>query len=108
MSSAVAGIDPHQHSITVGIIDLNGVELTHQTFPTSSAGYLDTIDLLRQHDVGQVGVEGSASWGAHTAIALVETGFDAREVPRATNRCAASSAPPRENRCCRFGRRSVA
>lgn len=50
MPSALAGIDPHQDSITVGIID-------------------------------QVGVEGSASWGAHTAIALVAAGFDAREVP---------------------------
>jgi transposase len=81
MPSALAGIDPHQDSITVGIIDLNGVELAHQTFPTTSAGYLDAIDLLHVHDVGQVGVEGSASWGAHASIALVAAGFDAREVP---------------------------
>jgi hypothetical protein len=39
MRPALGGIDPHQDSITVGIIDLNRVELTHQTFPTSSAGY---------------------------------------------------------------------
>jgi transposase len=81
MPSALAGIDPHQDSITVGIIDLNGVEVTHQTFPTTSAGYLETIDLLHEHDVDQVGVEGSASWGAHASIALVAAGFDAREVP---------------------------
>ena len=81
MPSALAGIDPHQDSITVGIIDSNGVELTHQTFPTTSAGYVEAIDLLRENDVDQVGVEGSASWSAHASIALVAVGFDAREVP---------------------------
>ncbi len=81
MPSALAGIDPHQDSITVGIIDSNGVELCHRAFPTSSAGYLEAIDLLHEHGVVQVGVEGSASWGAHAAIALVAAGFDAREVP---------------------------
>ena len=30
MSSAVAGIDPHQDSFTVGIVDANGIEITHQ------------------------------------------------------------------------------
>jgi transposase len=37
--------------------------------------------LLSAHGVDQVGVEGSAGWGAHIAIALVAAGFDAREVP---------------------------
>lgn len=81
MPSALAGIDPHQDSITVGIIDLKGVQLDHQTSPTTSARYLDTIDLLHEHDVHQVGIEGSASWGAQASIALVAAGFDAREVP---------------------------
>ena len=38
MSSHVAGIDPHQDNLTVGIIDSNGVEITHRAFPNSSAG----------------------------------------------------------------------
>jgi transposase len=81
MTSPVGGIDPHQDTFTVGIIDPNGVELTHETFPTSAIGYLDAIELLTAHGVEQVGVEGSAGWGAHVAIALVAAGFDAREVP---------------------------
>ncbi len=81
MASPVAGIDPHQDTYTIGIVDANGVELVHEAFPTSAAGYLDGIELLSVHDVQQVGIEGSASWGAHAAIAFVAAGFDCREVP---------------------------
>src|SRR3954452_6524945 len=81
MTPPIDGIDPHQDSITVGIIGSNGMELTHRSFPASAAGYFDAIALLTAHGVEQVGVEGSARWGAHVAIALVAAGFDAREVP---------------------------
>ena len=37
--------------------------------------------MLTAHGVEQVGIEGSAGWGAHAAIALVAAGFDCREVP---------------------------
>ena len=81
MAPPVAGIDPHQDAFTVGIIDANGIELAHASFDNRAAGFADAIDMLRSHRVGQVGVECSASWGAHVAIALVAAGFDAREVP---------------------------
>ena len=81
MTSPVAGIDPHQDSFTVGIVTANGVELTHATFANSAAGFVEAIELLTAHRVEQVGVEGSASWGSHVAIALVAARFDAREVP---------------------------
>ncbi|MCP4329907.1 MAG: IS110 family transposase [Alphaproteobacteria bacterium] len=81
MTVSVAGIDPHQDQFTVGIVDNNGVETTAETFPNTTAGFVDAIDLLATHRVVMVGVEGSASWGAHVAIALVAAGFDAREVP---------------------------
>lgn len=81
MASPVAGIDPHQDTYTIGIVDINGVELAHESFPASAAGYLDGIELLNAHGVEQVGIEGSASWGAHAAVALVAAGFDCREVP---------------------------
>ena len=55
MTEPVGGIDPHQDTFTVGIVDAHGVR--------------------------RVGVEGSAKWGAHVAIALCAAGFDAREVP---------------------------
>lgn len=81
MTAPVGGIDPHQDTFTLGVVDPNGVEITHKTFPNSAAGFTAAIDLLTTHSVRTVGVEGSASWGAHVAIAVVAAGFDAREVP---------------------------
>lgn len=81
MASPIGGIDPHQDTFTVGVVDANGVELHHASFANTAVGYLEAIDVLNTHGVRQVGVEGSASWGAHVAIALVAAGFDAREVP---------------------------
>jgi transposase len=81
MTAAIAGIDPHQAQFTVGIIDANGVELVHDSFPNTARGFTAAIDLLVTHGVDRVGIEGSAGWGAHVAIALIAAGFDAREVP---------------------------
>ena len=81
MTAPVAGIDPHQNTYTIGIVDPNGVELTHASFPANAGGYLDGIELLTAHSVAHVGIEGSAGWGAHAAIAFAAAGFDCREVP---------------------------
>ena len=81
MAFPVGGIDPRQDTFTVGIVDHHGVETVHETFSNTAAGYGEAIDLLDSHAVRQVGVEGSAKWGAHVAIALAAAGFDAREVP---------------------------
>jgi len=81
MTLPVGGIDPHQDTFTVGIVDSNGVEVVHDTFANTAVGYGCAIDLLGCHGVEMVGVEGSAKWGAHVAIALAAAGFDAREVP---------------------------
>jgi len=81
MAAPVGGIDPHQSSFTVAVVDINGVELAHASYANSGAGYIAAIELLSAHGVERVGVEGSASWGSHVAIAVVAAGFDAREVP---------------------------
>lgn len=81
MTEPVAGIDPHQQTFTIGIVDEHGVEVGVETFANSGAGYAEAIDLLNAHGVELVGVEGSARWGSHVALALVAAGFDAREVP---------------------------
>ncbi len=81
MTSAVAGIDPHQDNFTVGIVDHHGVAILDSAFANTASGFGEAIDLLCVHGVAQVGVEGSAKWGAHVAIALVAAGFDTREVP---------------------------
>ena len=86
MSCVTGGIVPHQDCFTVGFIDANGVELAHATFANSAIGYFESIDMLTTHGVSRVGVEGSASWGAHVSIALVAAGLDVREVP--AQRCA--------------------
>ena len=81
MASPVAGVDPHQDSFTIGIVDSNGVAILNESFPNTAAGYCLAIELLNTNAVRQVGVEGSASWGAHVAIAFAAAGFDTREVP---------------------------
>ena len=47
MTSPVAGIDPHQDTFTVGIVDANGVAITHDTFDNTAARYLAAIGVLR-------------------------------------------------------------
>ncbi len=87
MTSPIAGIDPHQDTFTLAVVDEHGIENCHDTFSNSAAGYGEAIDLLNAHRVQQVGIECSAKWGAHIAIAVVAAGFDAREIP--ANRSAA-------------------
>ena len=72
---------PPGHTFTVGIVGEHGVEIVHETFANTAAGYGAAIDLLNAHRTERVGVEGSAKRGAHVAIALAAAGFDAREVP---------------------------
>lgn len=81
MTPPVGGIDPHQDTFTVGIVDCRGVEICHEAFDNTADGYVAAIGLLDSCGVERVGVEGSAKWGAHVAIALSAAGFDAREVP---------------------------
>lgn len=81
MAAAVAGIDPHQDSFTVGVVEASGVERCHSSFPNSAVGYCAAIEMLSANDVKLVGIEGSASWGSHVALAIAGAGFDAREVP---------------------------
>ncbi len=81
MALPVGGIDPHQDTFTVGIVDHHGVEICHEAFPNTADGYVAATDLLDAHGVARVGVEGSAKWGAHVAVALAAAKFDAREVP---------------------------
>lgn len=96
MSSPIGGIDPHQDSFTVGVVDGNGAAVDHASFPNSTAGYLDAVAWFTGRGVEQVGIEGSASWGAHVAIAMVAVGFDAREVP--PSRSAANGGPAARTR----------
>ena len=104
MSSTVAGIDPHQDTFTVGDRRRQRCrDHTRHASPTAAPATSTAIELLSSHGVEQVGVEGSASWGSHVAIALVAAGFDAREVPPQRSAAAASSAAPGQDRHRRCG-----
>ena len=99
MTPPVAGIDPHQDSFTVGIVDANGVELDPRVVPDDAPPATSTaIELLTAHGVVRVGIEGSASWGAHVAIALVAAGFDCSRSPTATVGGAASGSSAGQDR----------
>ncbi len=63
MTANVAGIDPHQDSFTVGIVDSNGIEIHVEVFTNAGSGYVAAIEVMRSHRVERAGVEGSASWG---------------------------------------------
>jgi hypothetical protein len=60
--------------------------------PTAALRYVEAVDLLATHRAERVGVEGTASWGQHVAIALVAAGLDVREVP--AQRSAPTTAYP--------------
>ena len=51
MTAPVAGIDPHQDSFTVGLVDPNGVEIDVETFTNRGSGYAAAIEVLRTHRV---------------------------------------------------------
>lgn len=81
MTSPIAGIDPHQHTFTIAVIDPAGVEIADECFENTGAGFTRAAEWLNTHSVQTVGIECSASWGAHVAVALAAAGFDCREVP---------------------------
>ena len=56
MKVAVAGIDPHQDSFTIGIVDEHGIEIADASFDNDASGYVDAIDLMTTHGVERVGV----------------------------------------------------
>ena len=81
MAPNTAGIDAHQNTITIAVIDPTGQQVVVESFDNKISGYCQTAELLTTHRVQVVGVECSGSWGAHTAVALHSAGFDVREVP---------------------------
>ena len=81
MTANTAGIDAHQNTITVAVIDPTGQQVAVESFDNKIDGYCQAAELLSTHSVHLVGVECSGSWGAHVAVALHTSGFDVREVP---------------------------
>lgn len=77
----VVGIDPHKRTLTVTIIDPRGGILASEHFRVSGEGHRELEAWARQFgQIARWGVEGSASWGRHTAVFLAGRGCDVRDV----------------------------
>lgn len=79
----VAGIDTHKHTHHVAIVDQLGRAVADRQFRSTTGGYAKIIEFLTAHwPVGQVGVEGTGSYGAGIARALAAEGLTVIEVIR--------------------------
>lgn len=77
----VVGIDPHKRSLTATVADARGGVLASEHFRVSSEGHRELEAWARQFGpIARWGIEGSASWGRHTAVFLIGRGYDVRDV----------------------------
>jgi transposase len=78
----VAGIDTHKATLAACAIDEVGQVLDEQTFPNDPAGFAALRGWLQGlGDLGRIGLEGSAGYGAAAARFLLAAGLPAVEVP---------------------------
>ena len=77
----VVGIDPHKRTLTATVVDPRGGVLASEHFRVSGEGHRELEAWARQFgQIARWGIEGSASWGRHTAVFLVGGGHDVRDV----------------------------
>ena len=77
----VVGIDPHKRTLTATVLDPRGGVVASEHFRVSGEGHRELEVWARQFgSIARWGVEGSASWGRHTAVFLVARGADVRDV----------------------------
>ncbi len=77
----VVGIDPHKRTLTATVVDPRAGVLASEHFHVSGEGHRELEAWARQF--GQIvrwGIEGSASWGRHTAVFLIGRGYDVCDV----------------------------
>ena len=93
----VVGVDPHKRTLTATVADARGGILASEHFRVSGEGHRELEAWARQFgQIARWGIEGSASWGRHTAVFLVARGHDVRDV------CA--NRTPRADRARRRGK----
>jgi transposase len=77
----VVGVDPHKRTLTATVADARGGILASAHFRVSGEGHRELEAWARQFGpIARWGVEGSASWGRHTAMFLIGRGHDVRDV----------------------------
>jgi transposase len=78
----VVGIDTHKATLAACAIDDVGQVLDEQTFPNEPTGFSALLAWLEAlGEIGRVGLEGSAGYGAAAARFLLAAGLPAVEVP---------------------------
>jgi transposase len=78
----VVGIDTHKATLAACAIDDVGLVLDERTFPNEPAGFTALLRWLEAlGDIGRIGLEGSAGYGAAAARFLLAAGLPAVEVP---------------------------
>jgi hypothetical protein len=78
----LAGIDTHKDTLAVAVIDLTGRPVLVTELANTEAGFDALEELVTQHSVSRVGIEGSGNYGRGAAIRLVLTGgLQVVEVP---------------------------
>ncbi|UVI35527.1 IS110 family transposase [Brevibacterium spongiae] len=78
-----AGIDTHQNTNHVGIINEVGKKLADKEFPTTSTGYQALLDfVLTFGTIIAIGIEGTASYGAGITAYLRTHNITVKEVIR--------------------------
>ena len=75
------GIDPHKRTLSASVVDARGGVLGSGHFRVSGEGHRELEAWARQFgQIARWGIEGSASWGRHTAMFLAGRGHDVRDV----------------------------
>jgi transposase len=78
----VAGVDTHKATLAACAIDDVGVVLGEATFPNDPVGFGALLAWLHEiGEIGRIGLEGSAGYGAGAARHLLAAGMAAVEVP---------------------------
>ena len=79
----IAGVDTHQRTHHVAVIDHTGRLLGDREFPATRDGYARLITWVSDHGpVAAVGVESTGSYGAGLTTALLVVGIEVFEVDR--------------------------
>jgi transposase len=77
----VAGVDPHKRTLTATVVDPRGGIVAGEHFRVSGDGHRALEAWARQFgQIARWGIEGASAWGRHTAIFLVDRGYDVRDV----------------------------
>jgi len=82
-AGVIGGADTHADTIHAALITTLGREVADREFPTTAVGYRAAITFLTSHGpIDQVGIEGTSSYGAGFADAVIKAGLRVVEVNR--------------------------